>query len=844
MKRFPIIIAAALIIAVLLPAGILGSVRCADFSGFDPIERAARNPIMFEGPAPDFFSGAVLGNGGMGVIVCTRPDAVVFRFGHNNVWDIRVSEKNRDRIGTFREVFDRVAAIPDTVKNLEDDPWFKEYHEMARENYAKPYPRPFPCGSVILWFDPRNTEVLGHRVDPATGRCAVDMLVDGEQGVLEVFTDMDTDILRARMLDEAGNPSPAPFQDLVVMPDPSTPAFFPEWTAEVVDAAGSMGFRQVLPYTEVTEETPYRPHPKDRAFTLTASAGSPFISGVGDTAKFNPVILHLGPIPGERPPEIVQRLDAASPFVLAVRLESGLASAVGLDRGRMECARPYEYISARAASEDTWRAYWRKSGVALEDDVLERTWYHNLYFLRCSLREGATCPGLFANWSYGSIGTAWHGDYHMNYNTQQAFWAVFAANHPELHLPYADMVETYLLPVSKQWARDYYGMRGAFFPHSAYPVEMTMMPYPLPDWGGEVFETPWTVQSYWWHYLYTGDTVFLRERAFPAMTEAVLFLVDYMTRPEARGVRWGDDNYHIFPTVPPELYGLQPGFVKNNDTTADLALTRFLFDAWLKAVDVLGIGDQERATAADVRRILDHFPEWPTVDTPEGRIFVSVPGETSEIVYNCPANLMSIFPGEQHGLHSPPEILDTALRSYSTHRNEGGNDLIFLNIQGARLGVLDLERFKRHIAYCLLPDGTCTDMVRQVHGRYTNTTPFDFMAGMGIWFENFGLPAVIDECLMQSYAGEVRFFPNWPDSLDASFRTLRAAGAFLVSAEYRDGAVTTIEITSEKGGPLTIVNPWDAPFVTMRGDGFPEIWEGPRATIPTKAGETLVLQRK
>ena len=72
---------------------------------------------------------------------------------------------------------------------------------------------------------------------------------------------------------------------------------------------------------------------------------------------------------------------------------------------------------------------------------------------------------------------------------------------------------------------------------------------------------------------------------------------------------------------------------------------------------------------------------------------------------------------------------------YHNQHIEGSNELVFLNLQGARLGLLDLERFKRQINYCLLPNGTCTDMVLQVHGRYNDTLPFDFMAPMGIWFE-------------------------------------------------------------------------------------------------------------
>ena len=55
------------------------------------------------------------------------------------------------------------------------------------------------------------------------------------------------------------------------------------------------------------------------------------------------------------------------------------------------------------------------------------------------------------------------------------------------------------------------------FPHSAYPVEMTMIPYPVPRSGaGKSVGTPWTVQSLWWHYLCTMDAGFLEKRAFRA----------------------------------------------------------------------------------------------------------------------------------------------------------------------------------------------------------------------------------------------------------------------------------------------------------------------------------------
>ena len=229
---------------------------------------------------------------------------------------------------------------------------------------------------------------------------------------------------------------------------------------------------------------------------------------------------------------------------------------VALDQGAVAPLPIPDNDAWDAAARDrdaTWAAYWSRSAVALDDVDLERTWYRNLYFINCALRPGATCPGLFANWSLGNIGTAWHGDYHMNYNTQQPFWATFSSNHVDKHLPYVDLVH-FLLPVSRQHAREYYRLPGAYFPHSAYPVPMTMLPYPVPTWGWEICETPWTVQSLWWHYLYTLDEAFLRERAFGPIEAAVEFLVAYLSRPEAHGPQWGDDKYHIFPTVAPELH--------------------------------------------------------------------------------------------------------------------------------------------------------------------------------------------------------------------------------------------------------------------------------------------------
>src|SRR5450759_2929583 len=301
-----------------------------------------------------------------------------------------------------------------------------------------------------------------------------------------------------------------------------------------------------------------------------------------------------------------------------------------------------------------------------------------------------------------------------------------------------------------------------------------MNPYPVPTWGWEICETPWAVQGLWWHYLYSGDTGFLKTRAYEPIKAAVEFLVAYMKRPEARRPQWKDDKYHIFPTVPPELYGLRPGFKYNYDCNADLSLTKFIFKAFIEASELLNRETKNKPLIDDVKEILASFPEYPTAISKEyGKVLVSVPEEHDQIVYNVPNALFTVFPGEDHGLHSDRNTTEILKNTFWNQQNEGGNDLVFINLQAARIGMLDIERFKRQVNYSLMPNGTASDRVMQVHGRYNDLMNYGFMDKMGIWFENFALPVVVNECMMQSYDGTIRFFPNWPMDKDAEFHHLR-----------------------------------------------------------------------
>lgn len=802
-------------------------------ASLNPADLAKKHAIIYNKPASDFFEGALLGNGGMGVVVTTRPDAVVLRFGHNNVWDIRIAENNLEKLGTFQSVFDKVKKIPDTLANLTDDPWYAQYNKMSAENYSKPYPRPFPCGTVLLGFDKREMQLLGHELDISNGLCTVKLLTADHKPIfLKLFTDMTEDKLWIELTDENGNPQKNLFNRIKIIPDPSTPAEFPKFKSTEQLKDGILSFRQTLPYQEPEKYKTEPNHIKDKAFSLTLQVNQQLVKRSKINWNGNPEQMAL----------LEGGMSAETPFLAVVSLKEGLNTAVpSVLPAAVGTPSLAQLKQSFASNLKIWDEYWNKSAVKLADDFLEQIWYRNLYFFNCAAKDGVSCPGLFANWSYNNIGTAWHGDYHMNYNTQQPFWMTFSSNHLEKNLPYVKLIES-LMPVSKKWAKDYYGLSGAYFPHSAFPVEMTMNPYPIPDWGWEVSETPWAVQGLWWHYLYSGDIKFLKERGYEPLKSAVEFLVAYMKRPDAKGgERWKDNKFHIFPSVPPELYGLRPGFKYNYDSSVDLTLTKFAFNAFKDAAKILGNTSKEALLLKDIKMIQDNFPDYPTAHSKKyGQILVSVPEEHDEVVYNVPNALITVFPGEDHGLHSDKQTTSILQNTYRNQQNEGGNDLVFINMQAARIGMLDLEEFKRHINYSLLPNGTATDMVMQTGGRYSDQSDFDYMAKMGIWFENFALPAVINECLLQGYNGTIRLFPNWPENKDAAFNNLRAAGAFLVSAAQQNGQIKEITILSEKGNDLKLVVPWKSQTILENNSGKKQI-NITELNLKTKAGERITI---
>ena len=117
----------------------------------------------------------------------------------------------------------------------------------------------------------------------------------------------------------------------------------------------------------------------------------------------------------------------------------------------------------------------------------------------------------------------------------------------------------------------------------------------------------------------------------------------------------------------------------------------------------------------------------------------------------------------------------------------------------------------------------------------------------GAWTETLGIAAPLQEMLLQSYGGVLRIFPCWPAGVAASFTTLRAEGAFLVSASWNEGRVVSLEILSEKGGACRLVAPWPEGVQVETAAGQPVAvteWAPGIPAFETTAGETYHVHRR
>jgi alpha-L-fucosidase 2 len=486
---------------------------------------------------------------------------------------------------------------------------------------------------------------------------------------------------------------------------------------------------------------------------------------------------------------------------------------------------------ARAQHLHWWETFWSKSSVVLNDARLEKFYYGALYALACSNREGKVAPGLWGSWT-PLDDMLWDGGYFSNYNFQAPYWGIYTSNHQELGIPFNDQVYGH-----EPWARNrahaagYPGLDSYRVPFVA-SLDLTGYSNSIPPVRPIASQTNRSklndqlqvvllnITNLVNYYEYTMDQDYLRERLYPYLTELGQFWDSYLVKV--------DGKYVIN-----ESGAREADAGKSTNSISDLGLVRYLYKSLLVTSEDLDVDADKRQGWQEK---LDNLSDYPTTVQNGKTVFkecLERKGMTLKGPHDNPVNVLHIFPAEGIGLESDETrktvAQDTIEQMDSWNQSNG---FPFYFPAAVRVGYDPTKILEK-----------LTARLSSSQWRESNLTLYQYPGGGGI--EMCGGIEAINSMLLQSYESAIQVFPNWPNDKPAKFKGLRAKGAFLVDAEFDKGAVTSVQIYSEKGKSCHIINPWpDALLVINDGTTtIPAVKNGEEYVFNTIAGHAYTLSK-
>ena len=447
-----------------------------------------------------------------------------------------------------------------------------------------------------------------------------------------------------------------------------------------------------------------------------------------------------------------------------------------------------------------WDSYWAKSSVSVPDKTIQKQYDSEIYKLGSASREDSRPISLQAIWTAddGHL-PPWKGDYHNDLNTQLSYWPVYSGNRLSEGLAFLNTLWDQR-DVYRRYAKDFFGVDGIMIPGVA-----DLYGRPMGGWiqySLSPTTAAWIGHHFWMHWKYSADEKFLRERAWPFVGEIACALEGVTVK------EWSDIEGREIRTLEfstsPEIYDNSPKAWFKTITNYDLALIRFLFGAASEMAGHLGLNDQ-RSHWADLR------DEMPSFDIDGDGALTFAHGFPYNESHRHFSNLMAIHPLGLIDFSQGDEAKDIINASIAKLDEYGpglwcGYSYSWLaNMKARAFDGEGAARALRTFAECfVLPNSF------HANGDQTKSGKSNFTYRPFTLEGNFAFASGLQEMLLQSHTDTIRVFPAIPaDWKDVSFKGLRAMGAFIISAEMKDGKVISASVFSEKGGHCSILLPGD-----------------------------------
>ena len=291
------------------------------------------------------------------------------------------------------------------------------------------------------------------------------------------------------------------------------------------------------------------------------------------------------------------------------------------------------------------------------------------------------------------------------------------------------------------------------------------------------------------------NLAFLNSTAYPVVRGVADFYASYATR-DSNGT------YHIPFGCAQEICG--PANVDENDSTPDLALARMVLAAAVRYAAVL---QRDAAKVGLWQKVLSGLASYATTTAQDGSnrtIFAEgramAPGQGIPWSGNAryPVDYFApMHPAGQVGLTAPPDLLrvarDTVDAINAVNKWHPTNGLCMAwppatRVANSSRAAALLDHFEAALSATL------------------QRNLYPSLGGGGI--EQVGGTLAVNELMLQSFEGFLRFFPAWPPGERGGFRSLRALGGVLVDADVdAGGTVANVVLQATVAANVTLLAP-------------------------------------
>lgn len=439
-----------------------------------------------------------------------------------------------------------------------------------------------------------------------------------------------------------------------------------------------------------------------------------------------------------------------------------------------------------------WKDYNERSSVYVPDEYILNRYNMGNYLLGCASRKGCYPMPLQGLWTACDDKELppWNGDYHNDLNTQMTYYSYLKANRLEQGECFIDYLVS-LTDRAGEFAEKFYGAQGI-----CLPSVMDIDGYALGGWAMYALSPTnqiWLCQSLERYYSYTGDIKFLEETAYPYLEKSARFILSILKEDR--------DGYYVLPlSSSPEIHDCTLNAFLTPNSNYDQSLMIYLFTALKRLADILHKGNDSLLWENTLNKLRP-------LAVNENKVLKLSPDEDLKESHRHQSHAMAIHPLRLLDYNNPydKEIIDATIDNsvrlgsskYTGYSMTWLGEFFAVAKNGDEAAKY-LEIFWKYF---------CSVNTFHLNGDYTQQGYSSFDYRPFTLEGNFCAQDVLQEMLLYSENGVLEIFPavakKWKD---VSFKTLRAWGGVLVSAQMKNGQFYSAELTAENDAEFVIIS--------------------------------------